>query len=363
LSKKVLAAMSGGVDSSVAAGLLAQQGFEVTGATMKLFSNEDIGDLDSACCSLADTQDAREAADYLGIPHYVLNCMQDFRLEVMDRFVTAYASGNTPNPCIDCNRYLKFSLFWQKAKALGMDYMATGHYARIEPDEKSGRFILKKAADRLKDQSYVLYSMTQEQLAHTLFPLGSLTKPEVRALAQQFCPNVSRKRESQDICFVPEGDYTAFVQKKLTSPPREGDFLDTEGHVIGRHKGLIHYTIGQRRGLGISSDARLYVISRYMENNTVTLGPESCLYPKQLIAGDVNWIAFDPPTEAFTASAMTRYRSREAAVEVIPLEEDRVKVVFLTPQRAPAPGQAIVFYDGDTVLAGGTILEVPIKQA
>jgi tRNA-specific 2-thiouridylase len=348
-------AMSGGVDSSVAAFLMKEQGFDCVGVTMKLFSNADVGmDRDDVCCSLKDTDDARDVAYRLGIPHYVFNFSADFIDQVIRRFVEAYENGRTPNPCIDCNRYIKFDRLFSRAMDLEYTFVVTGHYARIEQDG-TGRFLLKKGLDDGKDQSYFLYSMTQEQLAHTLFPLGALRKKEVREIASAQGFINAKKHESQDVCFVTEGNYADFIEHHRGKSCPSGNFIDAEGSVLGRHKGLIRYTVGQRKGLGLSFPRPMYVCGKNLRDNTVILGDEKCLYSRVLFADDLNWIV--PPSPIFRVRAKTRYRQpeQEATVRV---EGDRIRVEFDEPQRAIATGQAVVLYDGDAVVGGGTIVAV-----
>jgi tRNA-specific 2-thiouridylase len=347
-------AMSGGVDSSVAAYLMKERGFDCIGTTMKLFSNEDVGiDRDDVCCSLKDTEDARAVAYRLGIPHYVFNFSADFIDRVIRRFVEAYENGRTPNPCIDCNRYIKFDRLFSRARELEYAFVVTGHYARIERDA-AGRFLLKKALDDAKDQSYFLYSMTQEQLAHTLFPLGEIRKKDVReiALAQGFIN--AKKHESQDVCFVSNGDYANFIEHYTGKRYAPGNFIDVNGNVLGRHKGLIRYTIGQRKGLGLSFSRPMYVREKNVVDNTVTLGDDNLLYSKTLFADDLNWIA-PPPSPVVRVKAKTRYRQPEQEATVW-IENDGIRVEFDEPQRALAAGQAVVLYDGDVVVGGGTII-------
>jgi tRNA-specific 2-thiouridylase len=350
-------AMSGGVDSSVAACLLKEKGYACTGVTMKLFGNEDIGaSRDDVCCSLRDASDARSVAGALDMPHYVFNFSRDFEEQVIGIFVAEYEGGRTPNPCIDCNRYLKFEKLFARARQLGYDFIATGHYARIARDERSGRFLLKKALDRTKDQSYVLYMLTQEQLAHTLFPLGGLKKSEVREIAQARGFVNAKKRESQDICFVPSGNYSEFIERRTGKRSEPGDFVDESGRPLGRHGGLIRYTIGQRRGLGISLRDKLFVCGKSVRENTVTLGGEESLYANVLIAGDFNLVSREFLDGPLRVKAMTRYRQEEQPASVEMTGPDEVKVAFDEPQRAAAPGQAVVLYEDDVVLGGGTIV-------
>ncbi|MCH5324850.1 MAG: tRNA 2-thiouridine(34) synthase MnmA [Eubacterium sp.] len=357
--KKAVIAMSGGVDSSVAAFLMKQRGYDCIGATMKLFDNEDIGvERERSCCSLSDVEDARSVAFGLGIPYFVFNFSDRFKQDVIDRFITAYENGRTPNPCIDCNRYLKFDKLFLRAKELNCDYVVTGHYAQIEYDEASGRYLLKKAADPDKDQSYVLYSMTQEQLAHTQFPLGGMTKPEVRKLAEENGFVNAKKRDSQDICFVPDGKYAEFITATTGKEYPEGDFVSTDGRVLGRHKGIIRYTIGQRKGLGLSFDRPMYVSAVDVEKNTVTLSPEEGLYTKSLIAKDINLISVERLTEPMRVKARVRYRHKEQPATVVQLDDDTLSVEFDQPQRAVTKGQSVVLYDGDKVVGGGTIEDV-----
>ncbi len=348
--------MSGGVDSSVAAFLTKEEGFDCAGATMKLFSNEDIGvEGESRCCSLDDVEDARSVANRLGIPFFVFNFSDNFRREVIERFIAAYKSGATPNPCIDCNRFLKFDKFFSRAKELDIGHIVTGHYAAVYYDAASRRWGLKKGTDESKDQSYVLYSLTQEQLAHTLLPLGGMSKTEVREIARDNGFINAKKRESQDICFVPDGDYAAFIERYTGEPNRPGNFVDGEGRVLGRHRGFVRYTIGQRRGLGLSLREPLYVCAKRAADNTVILGRGEELFSKSLTASGINLIACERISSPLRLRAKVRYKQREQWATVEQTAEDRLRVDFDEPQRAVTPGQAVVFYDGSCVVGGGTI--------
>lgn len=353
---KVLIAMSGGVDSSVAAFLMKEQGCECIGATMKLFHNEDIGvSRTKTCCSLEDVEDARLVALRLGIPYYVFNFSDDFKGQVIDRFISSYERGATPNPCIDCNRYLKFERLYERARILGCDAIVTGHYARIE--QENGRWLLKKSLDESKDQSYVLYSLTQEQLAHTRMPLGAMHKSETRRIAEEQGFYNADKPDSQDICFVPDGDYARFMEQFTGKHYPAGDFLDRSGKVVGTHSGAVRYTLGQRKGLGLALGAPVYVCGKDMQANTVTVGPESELFDSIVYAEDVNWIAIPALTGPLRVTARTRYHQAEQQATVYPAENG-FRLEFDQPQRAPTPGQAAVLYQGDVVLGGGTITRV-----
>ncbi|MCF0133005.1 MAG: tRNA 2-thiouridine(34) synthase MnmA [Blautia sp.] len=352
--KRALIAMSGGVDSSVAAYLMKASGFECIGCTMKLYQNEDAGiSKGHTCCSLDDMEDARSVARALGMPYYVFNFSDDFREKIIHHFIWSYEHGQTPNPCIDCNRYMKFDKLFDRAKILGCEFVVTGHYARIE--NAGGKYILRKAADISKDQSYVLCTMTQEQLAHTVFPLGEYRKTQIRQIAGEQGFNNSEKPDSQDICFVPDGDYARVIRLHGSRAPETGDFIDTDGNVIGTHRGIIRYTIGQRKGLGLSFQEPHYVCAVDAENNTVTLGTSEHLFKRELLAVDFNWISGNPPQKTFRCKAKIRYRQPEQWASVSVLEDGRVRVCFDEPQRAITPGQAAVLYDGDIVLGGGTI--------
>ena len=357
MSKKALIAMSGGVDSSVTAYLMKERGFDSIGVTMKLFDNDDIGiETEKSCCSADDVSDAREVCHRLLMPHYVYNLADDFRDEVIGRFIRSYIEGATPNPCINCNRYMKFDKLFLRAKQLQMNYIVTGHYARVHRDEMNGRFLLKKAVDSHKDQSYVLYSMTQEQLASTIFPLGELCKTEVRKIAAEQGFINAAKRDSQDICFVKGNDYAGFIEQYTGKTYEHGDFVDVKGNILGKHKGLIRYTIGQRKGLGVAFGKPMYVCAKNIENNTVTLCDDSELYTKSLHAADFNWVAYDKVSEPIRIKAKIRYNHTEQWATAEQISEDTVHIEFDQPQRAIAKGQAVVLYDGDIVVGGGTII-------
>lgn len=351
---RVLVAMSGGVDSSVAAFLLKNGGYECAGATMRLFNNEDAGiSSEKTCCSLTDCDDARLVCEKMGIPHYVFNFTREFGTDVIDKFIEAYEKGETPNPCIDCNRYLKFGKFLQRAKETGFNYIATGHYARIE--KSADRYLLRKAVDSNKDQSYVLCFMSQYELAHTLLPLGTLTKPQVREIAAESGFVNAKKHESQDICFVPDGDYAKVIALHTGKEYPHGNFVDKTGNILGEHSGIIRYTIGQRKGLNIALGKPVYVCNKDIEKNEVVLGDEIDLYSKTVYASDFNWVAQGSFGKEFSASAEIRYRGPEKKCTVYPLSETDVRIEFAESQRAPAPGQAVVLYDGEYVIGGGKI--------
>ena len=353
--EKAIIAMSGGVDSSVAALLMLQAGYECVGATMQLFHNEDAGlPREKSCCSLSDVQDAKLVSARLGMLHYVFNFSDRFRTDVMQRFADCYERGATPNPCIDCNRFLKFDEMVRRMHEMEFDYVVTGHYARVEFDGNTGRYLLKKAVDDTKDQSYVLYALTQAQLRHVRFPLGTYHKTEIRDIAEQNGFVNARKKDSQDICFVPDGDYAGFLERFTgkTYPP--GDFVYRDGQAVGRHEGIVHYTVGQRKGLGIAMGHPVYVTGIDTENNLVMLGENEDLFSDSLTADDVNLISVPDIPEPMRVSAKIRYRHKEQPATAW-MEDSILHVQFDAPQRAITRGQAVVLYQGDTVVGGGTI--------
>ncbi|MBC5748465.1 tRNA 2-thiouridine(34) synthase MnmA [Dysosmobacter sp. NSJ-60] len=348
--------MSGGVDSSVAALLLQQAGHKIFGVNLRMFHNEDLGQSPGkTCCSLADAEDAGLVARRLGAPFYVFDVSQVFRSTVIRDFIEEYQNGRTPNPCAVCNRTVKFGALLDRVRVLGADYLATGHYARVEQDAATGRYLLKRGLDRSKDQSYFLYMLTQEQLAHTLFPLGGLEKTQVRQLAEAHGLVNAHKHDSQDICFVPDGDYAAFIERTVGSPSLPGNFVDQKGQVLGHHRGIIRYTHGQHKGLGLSTSEPLYVLEKDAVSNTIRLGPDSDLWSQTLTAEQFNWVSIPEPTEPIAVTVKTRYSQREAAAIARSLPGGRCQVTFEEPQRAITPGQAVVLYQEEIVVGGGTI--------
>ena len=346
--KKALIGMSGGVDSSVAACLMRKQ-FDCAGGTMRLH--------DFGCGGSRDARDAQAVADKLGIPHHIFSFQPYFEQHVIGPFVSAYESGLTPNPCILCNSHLKFGAMLEKALEMGFDYVVSGHYARIRQEETTGRYLLYKAEDRSKDQTYFLAGLNQEQLAHILFPLGELTKTEVREIAENEGLINARKRDSQDICFVPDGDYVAFLERYTGKVYPSGDYLDLNGKVVGSHRGAVCYTLGQRKGLGIALGTPVYVCAKDMQRNTVTVGPNEALFSGGLMAEDMIWYPFPTLTESMRVTVKIRHSQTEQAATVYPEENGRIRLVFDAPQRAVTPGQAVVLYREDMVVGGGTITQ------
>ncbi len=348
--KKALIAMSGGVDSSACALIMKNAGYECIGATMRLVPEENEG----ACGAGKDADDAKMVADFLGMKHYTLDLRNEFMDKVIMNFITDYEKGKTPNPCVECNKYMKFGYLLDFAKEQGCDVLVTGHYARVEKSEN--RFLLKKAPDTAKDQSYFLYSLTQEQLSMVQFPLGEMSKEEVRSIAEKNGLICAKKKDSQDICFVPEGDYASVIKKHRNLNNPQGDFVDLDGNILGKHKGIINYTIGQRKGIGLALPRPMYVKEKDIKDNKIVLSTDEQLFDIELKAKDFNWISISEPEAPIRALVKVRYRHKEAPATIFVIESGNVKIVFDEPQRAIAPGQSVVLYDGDTVIGGGKII-------
>lgn len=353
---RVVVAMSGGVDSTVAAALLAEQGHEVVGLSMQLYDQQQGEARFGSCCTLDDLYDARQAASAIGIPHYIVNFERPFEEQVIDRFVGEYLAGRTPIPCVRCNSDVKFSTLLERTAGLAADLLATGHYARVGYDSARGRYLLRRGADAARDQAYFLFSLTQDQLAHAAFPVGHMTKPEVRARARALGLHVADKPDSHEICFVPDNDYAAFIERHTGGRvPREGLIVDTGGRVVGRHRGVHHYTVGQRKGLGIAAAAPLYVLRLEPETQTVVVGQREALGVTRFTVSDANWISVAPPHSPLAVTVQIRHQHRAAPATVRALGAGRAEVVFDATQIAVAPGQAAVFFDGDVVVGGGWI--------
>jgi tRNA-uridine 2-sulfurtransferase len=367
---KIAVAMSGGVDSSAAAAILKEQGHELVGFTMQLWNQrrqinvDENGDpLPGRCCSLDDVYDARRVAESLGFPFYVLNLEKDFERDVVEPFVQSYLSGETPIPCVACNSRLKFASLDKMAMSLGCDKVATGHYARVEYDETADRYRLFRGRNHWKDQSYFLWELTQDQLSRAYFPLGEMQKDEVRTIARDANLYTADKQESQEICFVPDGKYSEFIDRYLDHEgrskelPESGEIVTTSGVAVGTHSGIHRYTIGQRRGLGIANEKPLYVLQIEAAKNRIVVGEEGELESMELLAKGVNWVAFDEPSEPVRADVKVRYRHEPAPATIRRLSDDRARIIFDEPQRAITPGQATIFYDGDEVVGGGWIVK------
>lgn len=357
MNKRVVIGMSGGVDSSVAAYLLKQQGYDVIGVTMQIWQDKskEVIEREGGCCSLSAVEDARRVCAKIDIPFYVMNFKQIFEKMVIDYFVDEYLLGRTPNPCIACNKFIKFDALLERSKALEAEYVATGHYARIMYDEGCKRHIIRKSAAPQKDQTYVLYNLSQEQLRHILMPLGDYNKEQVREIARKLDLRTANKPESQEICFVEDNDYGRFISERRGEDIKPGLFVDAKGNKLGTHKGIAHYTIGQRKGLGIALGKPMFVVEIIPGKNLVVLGDETEVFSKELTASQMNYIALEKLEGPIDVRAKIRYSAKEAAAKVIPIDGDRVKVLFEEPQRAITPGQAVVFYQEDVLVGGGTI--------
>lgn len=355
---KVVVGMSGGVDSSVAAWLLKEQGYEVIGVTMQIWQDEDnfTVEEEGGCCGLSAVDDARRVAQMLDIPYYVMNFKSEFKKHVMDYFTAEYLQGRTPNPCIACNRYVKWESLLQRSLAIGADYIATGHYARIEK-LGNGRYALRKSATSAKDQTYALYNLTQDQLAHTLMPVGAYTKDEIRAIALENQIPVANKPDSQEICFVPDGDYAGFIEENTSVRIPSGNFVDMQGNVLGQHKGITHYTIGQRKGLNLPMGKRCFVVEIRPESNEVVIGDNEDVFAQRLRCNQLNFMSVSDITKETQVVAKIRYNHQGAPCILHRTGEDEIICDFPQPVRAVTPGQAVVFYDGDYVIGGGTIIE------
>ncbi|NLJ40327.1 MAG: tRNA 2-thiouridine(34) synthase MnmA [Clostridiales bacterium] len=357
IKNRVLVGMSGGVDSSVAAFILKERGYDVIGVTLQVWHEQYNHDRirDRGCCSLSSVEDARQAANHIGIPFYVMNTKEVFKKKVVDYFIDEYLEGRTPNPCIACNRYIKFEYFLNKALELEAFYVATGHYADIEFNEIKQRYLLKKSRAVDKDQSYALYSLTQYQLEHALFPLSPYTKDQVRDIAKEIGLVTADKPDSQEICFVEDNNYARFIGEQINADPRPGNFVDTDGKVLGRHNGIFNYTIGQRKGLGVTFGKPMYVVAICPEKDQVVLGEHDEVFSQEMTVAETNFISIPSLKKNLRVNVKIRYSAPEVPATISPLGDGRVHVLFDKPERAITPGQAAVFYQGDDVLGGGTI--------
>ncbi len=356
-SKKVMLGMSGGVDSSVAAALLLQQGYEVIGVTLQIWQDmdEEIKKSEGGCCSLSAVDDARRVANKLGIPYYVLNFKDIFNKTVIEYFKEEYFKGRTPNPCIACNRHVKWQAMLDKAVSMGIDYIATGHYAKVIYDAATNRHLLIKSVTDKKDQTYALYNLTQDQLSRTLMPVGEYPKDKIREIAKEIGLSVASKPDSQEICFINDNNYARFLSENSDKEIVPGEFVDTKGNVLGNHKGIVHYTVGQRKGLGITFGKPMFVVALDAKTNRVILGDDSEVFSSSLTASDLNFISIPKAIDGMRVDAKIRYSAQESPATIHVIDDNRIKVVFDEPQRAITPGQAVVFYNGDIVVGGGTI--------